>query len=286
MVQPPKAPEFQVTAQLMLGVVVVAIGVLFTLDNLGVLDARDVLRFWPIALLIFGVAQIMYARTTARGFTGVLWILAGGFLVGRQLGLFDVGLRDLWPLLLVAFGSFIVWQAFHRELPAQARGDVWSAGIDVEPPAGIDVERPAREPEPTRRSAPCGFKARSILAELKELSQRPYGSPNTISGLAVMGEFKRKINLGEFRGGHLTAFMGGCNVDLRGSTPANGQAVLDVFALMGGIEIRVPNTWDVVVDVFPFMGGIEDKTTPPAGGSGPRLVLRGFVMMGGVTIQN
>ena len=258
MVQPGKAPEFQVTAQLMLGVVVVAIGVLFTLDNLGVLDARDILRFWPVALLVFGIAQVMHARTTARGFAGVLWILAGGFLLGRQLGLFDVRLGDLWPLLLVALGGFIVWQAFHRELPAQARWDVWSASIDVERPA-------SPQPEPARRVAHTG---------------------STISGLAVMGEFKRKINLGDFRGGHLTAFMGGCNVDLRGATPVNGEAVLDVFALMGGIEIRVPNTWDVVNDVFPFMGGIEDKTTRPAGGSGPRLVLRGFVMMGGVTIQN
>ena len=234
---------------------------LFTLDNLGLLEAREILRFWPTALLIFGAAQLVYARTTARGFAGVFWILAGGILLGRQVGLFDVGIRELWPLILVALGGFIVWQAFHRELPAQTRGDVWSAGIDVERPLG----EPAPEPAPKRHSAHAG---------------------STISGLAVMGEFKRKINLGDFRGGHLTAFMGGCNIDLRGATPVNGEAVIDVFALMGGIEIKVPNTWDVVNDVFPFMGGIEDKTTRPTGGSAPRLVLRGFVMMGGVTIQN
>jgi predicted membrane protein len=259
MVQCPKAPEFQVTAQLVLGVIVVAIGTLFTLDNLGVLEARDFFRFWPVALLIVGVAQVMSARTTGRGFAGVLWILAGGVLLGRQLGLFRIGIQDLWPLLLVALGGFIVWQAFHRELPAQARGDVWSVDIDTDRPTATPA------PEAPRRTAASG---------------------STISGLAVMGEFRRKINLGDFRGGHLTAFMGGCNVDLRGATPANGEAVLDVFALLGGIEIRVPNTWDVVNDVFPFMGGIEDKTTRPSGGSGPRLVLRGFVMMGGVTIQN
>jgi predicted membrane protein len=269
MVQPGKSPEFQLTGQLILGVVIVSIGVLFTLDNLGLLEARDILRYWPIVLLIFGVAQVLYARSTSRGFAGVLWILAGGFLFGRQLGLFDVGVRDLWPLFLVALGGFIVWQAFHRELPAKARGDVWSSNFDVDRPAppSLDADRaaPPSEPEPVRR---------------------PSRSGSTIAGLAVMGEFKRKINVGDFRGGHLTAIMGGCNVDLRGTTPVNGEAVLDVFALMGGIEIRVPDTWDVVNDVFPFMGGIEDKTTRPAGRSGPRLVIRGFVMMGGVTIQN
>lgn len=269
MVQCPKAPEFQVTAQLVLGVIVVAIGTLFTLDNLGVLEARDFFRFWPIALLVVGVAQVMSARTTARGFAGVLWILAGGVLLGRQLGLFRIGIQDLWPLLLVALGGFIVWQAFHKELPAKARGDVWSAGIDAEPPT------PAPE-SPHRTAAP------RITNPFRTVA----GGGSMISGLAVLGEFRRKINMGDFRGGHLSAIMGGCNVDLRGATPANGEAVLDVFALMGGIEIRVPNTWDVVNDVFPFMGGIEDKTARPSGGSAPRLILRGFVMMGGVTIQN
>jgi hypothetical protein len=259
MVQPNKAPEFNVTPQLVLGVIVAAIGTLFTLDNLGVLEARNIFRYWPLALMIFGAAQVMSARTSARGFAGVLWILAGGVLLGRQLGLFRIGIQDLWPLALVALGGFIVWQAFHRQLPPQTRSDVWSAGIDVERPA----EPPA--PPTPRRTASSG---------------------STISGLAVMGEFKRKINLGDFRGGHLTAFMGGCNIDLRGATPVNGEAIIDVFALMGGIEIKVPNTWDVVNDVFPFMGGIEDKTTRPTSGSAPRLILRGFVMMGGVTIQN
>jgi predicted membrane protein len=259
MVQCPKAPEFQLTAQLVLGVIVVVIGTLFTLDNLGVLEASDFFRFWPIALLIVGVAQVMSARTTARGFAGVLWILAGGVLLGRQLGLFRIGIQDLWPLLLVALGGFIVWQALRKELPAKARGDVWSVGIDTDRPTATPAA------EAPRRTAASG---------------------STISGLAVLGEFRRKINMGDFRGGHLSAIMGGCNVDLRGATPANGEAVLDLFALMGGIEIRVPNTWDVVNDVFPFMGGIEDKTTRPSGGSAPRLILRGFVMMGGVTIQN
>jgi predicted membrane protein len=260
MVQPYKAPEFQITPQLVLGVIVAAIGTLFTLDNLGVLEARDVFRYWPLALMILGVALVMSARTSARGFTGVLWILVGGVLLGRQLGLFRVGIGDLWPLVLVALGGFIVWQAFQRQLPAaKTRGDVWSAGIDVERPA------PTVTPPTPPRTAPSG---------------------STIAGFAFMGEFKRKINLGDFRGGHLTAFMGGCNIDLRGATPVNGQAIIDVFALMGGIEIKVPNSWDVVNEVFPFMGGIEDKTTRPTGGSPPRLILRGFVMMGGVTIQN
>ena len=59
-----------------------------------------------------------------------------------------------------------------------------------------------------------------------------------------------------------------------------------MFAVMGGFEIIVPDTWSVRVEVTPFMGGIEDKTQARPGPSAPRLVVRGFVMMGGVEIKN
>ena len=76
-------------------------------------------------------------------------------------------------------------------------------------------------------------------------------------------------------------------LDLREAAVANGvEAIVDVTAVMGGYEIRVPETWNVVVDVVPFMGGYEDKTRHPADPSAPRLRLRGFVMMGGLEVRN
>ena len=42
---------FRITGQLVLGVAIAILGVLFTLDNLHILRARDFLRFWPLALI-------------------------------------------------------------------------------------------------------------------------------------------------------------------------------------------------------------------------------------------
>jgi hypothetical protein len=57
---------------------------------------------------------------------------------------------------------------------------------------------------------------------------------------------------------------------------------------MGGVELYVPSNWQVVNDVSPFMGVVEDKTEPrpDAAGVQRKLVLRGKITMGAVTITN
>jgi predicted membrane protein len=89
-----------------------------------------------------------------------------------------------------------------------------------------------------------------------------------------------------FRGADLGAFMGAVILDLTQAKIEADEAVVDTFALWGGIEIRVPSDWSVESRVTPLMGAYEDKTRPTATESGKRLVVRGFVVMGGVEIKN
>jgi len=109
---------------------------------------------------------------------------------------------------------------------------------------------------------------------------------STISALCIWSGADRKSNSPDFRGGELTAIMGGCEVDLTQAKIKNGEAVVDLFALWGGIDIRVPVDWTVVCQVTPFMGAYEDKTQPLAGNTTQRLVLRGLVIMGGIEVKN
>src|SRR5216683_2769246 len=74
---------------------------------------------------------------------------------------------------------------------------------------------------------------------------RGVDTSSRVSAVAVMGGFDRKITSKEFQNGEITAFMGGGKLDLREAAPAGGQAVVNVFALMGGFEIIVPETWTV-----------------------------------------
>ncbi|MEO8258647.1 MAG: DUF5668 domain-containing protein [Acidobacteriota bacterium] len=107
-----------------------------------------------------------------------------------------------------------------------------------------------------------------------------------VSGLAVMGGCDRKVVSSEFRGGELTAFMGGGKLDLRDAGIADGQAVVRVLAMMGGFELLVPETWNVVVEATTFLGSVDVKARTSLNPTAPRLIVRGFVMMGGVDIRN
>jgi hypothetical protein len=108
-----------------------------------------------------------------------------------------------------------------------------------------------------------------------------------VRSFAVMSGITRRNESTAFRGGELTAVMGGVQLDLDNAKLADGRAVIDVFAVWGGIEIRVPDDWRVEIEATPVMAGIE-CTARLAPGVEPAgtLVVRGFVMMGGVEIKN
>lgn len=107
-----------------------------------------------------------------------------------------------------------------------------------------------------------------------------------VRGIAILGGYERRNTSGAFQGGELTAVMGGCELDLRGATMEGDEATIDVFAMWGGISIKVPEDWAVVVNVVPIMGGVEDKSRPVKTGKIKRLVLTGYAIMGGVEIKN
>jgi hypothetical protein len=119
------------------------------------------------------------------------------------------------------------------------------------------------------------------------------GSDDTLTVFAVLSGVKRTSQSARFRGGEITAVMGGAHLDLRQATiPPGEEAVIDIFAVMGGAEITVPPTWTVVTPLVPVMGGIDDKRLAPLPGTdvsgkpAPRLVLRGLLLMGGVDIKS
>jgi hypothetical protein len=110
-------------------------------------------------------------------------------------------------------------------------------------------------------------------------------SSDWISAIAVLAGFERSNNSANFRGGDLTAVMGGCQVDLR-QAALRAPASIDVFVMWGGVELRVPEDWTVELRGTPILAGFVDKTRQPAVATEKRLVVRGVALMGGVEVKN
>jgi predicted membrane protein len=107
-----------------------------------------------------------------------------------------------------------------------------------------------------------------------------------VTPFAMLGGNEQQSSSQDFRGGAANAILGGCKVDLRQASIKEGPAILDAFALWGGVEIFVPRSWNIVVRGTPILGGFEDKTAAPTEGGGPTLIVTGAAIMGGVEIKN
>jgi LiaF transmembrane domain len=221
------------TPQLLVGLLIIAVGILFTLDNLGLAEAGRYIRYWPVGLVAVGLLKIWQAREGCGGaFGGFVFTLGGLWLLIEQTVDVRVGFDDMWPMLMVFLGAYLVWR-------------------------GVN----ARERLP-------GADGHSV-----------------VRATAILSGVKLASTSRTFRGGDLTAVMGGCEVDLR-QAAINGEAVIDVFSMWGGIEIRVPDDWVVVNQGTPILGAVEDKTRPTPGAGAHRLIVLGVVVMSGVEVKN
>jgi len=90
------------------GGILILIGLAFLLDHLGVISINNLWRFWPLLLIFAGALNFM----SRRGAWGLVSILAGVVLQLNELGITHVGWAAFWPMLLIAFGLFIMWGSF------------------------------------------------------------------------------------------------------------------------------------------------------------------------------
>jgi hypothetical protein len=123
----------------------------------------------------------------------------------------------------------------------------------------------------------------------KCLEGSPASANPDVSAWVVFSGTKRRIDSQDFKGGDIVAVFGGVNIDLRNAAIAGDRAVIDLNVMFGGVDIRVPETWNVVMKGMPLFGGFEDKTIHPKPDPNvktPELVITGAAIFGGVKTDN
>ena len=208
-------------------------------------------------------------RVTTNLAFGICLILLGTTLILDRLQLVPASqLLRFWPVGLVLVGAALVIQSFQRVDPAQARPQ---QGLDGGHIFALIIFAIIMSQAFNRG----GFTARADSSESANL-------------FALMTHHQQVSSAAVFRGGEMTSVMGHSDLDLRKTTIAPGEeAIIEVFTLMGGSTIRVPEGWSVEVRVMPIAGGVKDRRSGSRDTPGaPRIVVRGFILMGGLNIRS
>ena len=240
----------KISPRVVVGLLIVAFGLALTLDELGVMEAGELIHYWPFGILAVGIANVLEKDRSKRTFG---WILTGvgALLVTENFLHINIDVWRFWPLAIVVFGLLIVYRSM-RPRPEGTEGPGYTIGGGT-----------------SSSNAPDN-KAGSL--------------EQVLSDFVMWSGVQRRVASPAFKRADLTAIMGGIELDLRQAGTENGQAVIDVFVLWGGIEITVPPDWAVSNEITPIMGGAEDGSTGTQQAK-HRLIVKGVVIMGGVDIK-
>jgi predicted membrane protein len=233
---------------LVAGAIIAGIGVLFLLQNLGILYFEDVWQFWPVILIVFGVGRAV----SSYGIGGRIWggamVLAGAIFLLQNLGILrhDVW-RFLWPLVLICVGLALLVRALERR-------------------------------NRTDSGTGTGPLASSSAASMSETK---------LYEVAVFSGVRRRVDSQDLEGGELVAVFGGIEIDMTKAGTKKQEIVIEANAVFGGIDLRVPENWNVMVRGTGIFGGYDDQTLRSGDISGqPRLILTGGAVFGGVSVKN
>ena len=217
----------------LLGMVVLAVGVLYLLDTLNVLDAGEVIgRWWPVALIAAGLLQLAERRGSL---VGPLIVVGVGTLL--LLDTTNVVEGDtwnyVWPIVLVGIGGAILLGRPRANVPAGA------AAEDTVTATGVFGEPKVRTVSQQFKHASLTALFGGVTLDLRDALPDPSGA--TITATVAFGG----INVLVPRGWRIvmssTPVFGGVadKTEPVGALPPDAPTLrVNGLALFGGIEIK------------------------------------------------
>lgn len=219
------------TVRLVFGLGVMLVGLLLTLDNFGLLEARRIIRFWPLVLVAVGAAKLVFVSDPrARSGAGLL-VAAGTLLLLVNLGV--VPSRLAVALFLMVVGATLAWRA------------VFTPDLAALPPPETSGQLEA--------SALMGYVQRAI-------GTRDFRGGDV---WAVMGGCEIDLTKASMEQGqaiiHTFAFWGGIEMKV----PADWMVESRGVAVLGAFEDASRRPDDdrkkLIVTGYALMGGVEIK---------------------------
>jgi predicted membrane protein len=218
---------------------------------------------------------------------GVLMILFGCVILLDHMGYLDANrLWRFWPVILIIVGAVKFFRECNRVVGALmmiAGGVVLLNNLGFAHLSWADLW--------PFLLITAGATMIWSRMELPRFSPAPASGPNTVNEFALFGNVDRRIGTTSFQGGRASSIFGAIKLDFRTAEIEGEEAVLYLEAVFGGIELIVPDRWNVQFEGQSIFGGYGDETRAPvvdAMGNSPKkhLILRGRSVFGGVVVKN
>ncbi len=241
-------------SRVMMGLFLVAAGILILAEKMGA-PVPDWLISWPMALIAIGF--LIGLRHNFRNPAWIILMVVGGVnLIDRiapELNFHNY----IVPFIIIAIGLFLV---------LRPKGSSWGRGHEWRNRYNEEKKETWENPSP------------GIAVE---------NEADFIDSTSICGGVKKVILSKNFKGGDITCFMGGAELDLS-QADIKSRVVVDVTQIFGGTKIIVPPTWNVKSEVAAVFGGIEDKRHIHTGNLNPDkvVILRGTSIFGGIEIKS
>lgn len=225
--------------------------------------------------------------STQRFTPAVILIAVGAIFLLDNLHILPVhDVTDYWPVALMIVGAFKLADA--RTQKGQTVGGVLLVGGGIVLAANLGlIPVNADDLWPLALIAVGVF----MLVNRTGFAWDPRGkfTLNIQSEAAVFGGGKRKINTSDFKFAKFDAVFGGFEIDFREANIVGESATVEINAVFGGAEVRIPPNWSAVVQAAGVFGAFTDNSTQPSIATTPnfkRLYCKGAAVFGGVNIKN
>lgn len=242
--------NFQQGRKGLIGLFLIAGGVLLLANKMGAVFLPDWFFTWPV--LVIGVGFLIGLQHNFRSFAWLIVIAWGTYaLLDQQMPAMHLKNYNT-PLVLIFVGSFFLLRRRHPKTK-DMQNMQWKIKNDY----------------------------------YNTYSQPVQDDSEFIDSTCIFSGTKKVILSKNFKGGDITCFMGGVEIDLS-QADIQSTAVLDATTIFGSIKLRVPSNWNIKMQNTTILGGIEDKRhiLNLDADKSKQLIIDGTTVFGGIELSN
>lgn len=274
--------------RLLWGIVVVAIGVMFLLNQLGITDmniGEMFGTFWPVFLILIGLQGMLLQHKGGFWWNGITMLL-GVYFLGRNLSWFDHDLseiiRFIGPVAIIIFGISMIFKGgksngraeqdnkerWNPITPPHATSQDAPPGPPPAPPEWDEFEKdkvretwtvpPVEPPKPpvmtedmlNKKKPGANYGGHKHKWEYKGCNtNQDWFDPNRINHSRFIGDLHLGNDYWELRPTNISLFIGDTTLDLTKAQIPIGETKIYISSFIGDVKVYVPNDPSIGIQV-------------------------------------